>query len=318
MRHLLILLYGLAVGGGFAALAVVFQMYARQRDPFLRHYLGFLALINVTAGGNLILRYLGVNLSGLVLWIDPERFVVGLLLFSSLLVAGFAFELIAMLFALLDQSITSRWRNTFGLVVVGALAALVMAWLVAGVSPLVVVAIVQVINFSLVATAMITIVWAWARSRSIAHRPYRKSVRQLCLGHFVVFFLMPAAALFSGPYPWYVLFVAFMSINVIPLALLRRLVESRQAAALGEPPSTRTLAAFSARHGISGREEEIICLVLAGRTNAEVAESLSISQNTVKNHIYNVYRKAGVRNRVELANLTRSFDTEAVEISTGG
>ncbi len=43
----------------------------------------------------------------------------------------------------------------------------------------------------------------------------------------------------------------------------------------------------------------------AGRTNQEIADRLCISVATVKDHIYNIFRKTGVRNRIELVNLMR-------------
>ncbi|MCP5105296.1 MAG: helix-turn-helix transcriptional regulator [bacterium] len=44
-------------------------------------------------------------------------------------------------------------------------------------------------------------------------------------------------------------------------------------------------------------------LVLKGRTNKDIEDSLYISLNTVKTHIYNIYQKAGVKNRLELINI---------------
>jgi len=59
-------------------------------------------------------------------------------------------------------------------------------------------------------------------------------------------------------------------------------------------------------YGITPREREIIDLIGAGRTNQEIADSLFISLATVKDHNHNIFRKTGVRNRVELVNLFRS------------
>jgi DNA-binding CsgD family transcriptional regulator len=57
--------------------------------------------------------------------------------------------------------------------------------------------------------------------------------------------------------------------------------------------------------GLSGREAEIALLIGRGLTNKEIAAELCISSGTVRTHVYNLYRKAGVSNRVELANLLR-------------
>jgi DNA-binding CsgD family transcriptional regulator len=57
--------------------------------------------------------------------------------------------------------------------------------------------------------------------------------------------------------------------------------------------------------GITRREREIIKLIQAGKTNQEIADDLFISVATVKDHNHNLFRKSGVRNRLELANLFR-------------
>ena len=56
------------------------------------------------------------------------------------------------------------------------------------------------------------------------------------------------------------------------------------------------------RFRISEREKEILQLILKGKTNKDIEDSLFISIKTVKSHIYNVYRKMGVKNRLELIN----------------
>ncbi|MDC7226778.1 MAG: helix-turn-helix transcriptional regulator [Spirochaetales bacterium] len=57
---------------------------------------------------------------------------------------------------------------------------------------------------------------------------------------------------------------------------------------------------------ISEREGEIVRLLIEGRSNNEISESLFISQNTVKTHVRNIYRKAGVSNRLQLLAKIRS------------
>ena len=56
------------------------------------------------------------------------------------------------------------------------------------------------------------------------------------------------------------------------------------------------------------REAEIVRSVALGKTNAEVAEQLSITEGTVKTHLNNVFKKLGVRNRLELALHSRKGD----------
>jgi len=59
------------------------------------------------------------------------------------------------------------------------------------------------------------------------------------------------------------------------------------------------------RAGRSAREREIVALLNRGMASKEIAHSLRIASITVKNHVYNIYQKTGVKNRVELLNLCR-------------
>jgi DNA-binding NarL/FixJ family response regulator len=49
------------------------------------------------------------------------------------------------------------------------------------------------------------------------------------------------------------------------------------------------------------REQEIISAILTGCANKEIAAKLSISEETVKHHLSNIFNKADVSNRLELA-----------------
>ena len=52
---------------------------------------------------------------------------------------------------------------------------------------------------------------------------------------------------------------------------------------------------------LSPREEDVVRCVALGLRNAEVATKLSISEQTVKTHLNSIFRKLGIRDRLELA-----------------
>ena len=75
--------------------------------------------------------------------------------------------------------------------------------------------------------------------------------------------------------------------RMIPL-LLEKLTERRK-----ENPKIENL--------LSTRESEVIKLVAGGMCNRDIAETLFISENTVKGHLRRISNKLKVNNRVELA-----------------
>ncbi len=52
---------------------------------------------------------------------------------------------------------------------------------------------------------------------------------------------------------------------------------------------------------LTRREKEILGLICVGATNQEIADKLFISTNTVKTHIYKIYKKIDVPNRMQAA-----------------
>ncbi len=52
--------------------------------------------------------------------------------------------------------------------------------------------------------------------------------------------------------------------------------------------------------GLTARELEVISTVVVGGTNKDIAQALSISEDTVKRHLTNIFDKVGVSNRLEL------------------
>jgi DNA-binding CsgD family transcriptional regulator len=66
------------------------------------------------------------------------------------------------------------------------------------------------------------------------------------------------------------------------------------------PTSLNPDEAELASYAFSEKEKDILLLTLKGCSNAEIGEMLHISLSTVKAHLTNIYKKAGVKNRYEL------------------
>ena len=88
---------------------------------------------------------------------------------------------------------------------------------------------------------------------------------------------------------------------------LRERIEALARAArvvLREPvPVAHRARTTGALADLTAREQEILAFLVAGRTNAEIANALVISDKTVSVHVSNILRKTGTSNRVEAAAL---------------
>lgn len=89
------------------------------------------------------------------------------------------------------------------------------------------------------------------------------------------------------------------------IVMLRGL--ERGEAAMTRQTTGRLLAAFSREarrpgsNGLTEREVELLRLMVAGCSNKDIAQALTLSENTVKYHIKNILQKMAVHNRTEAA-----------------
>lgn len=88
--------------------------------------------------------------------------------------------------------------------------------------------------------------------------------------------------------------------GAIATALAMRSLQDR-VAALQATGNSRTVRTPSYPDRLTRREVEVLRLVAAGKSNAEVGAALYISLNTVKRHIANIFGKTGTANRAEAA-----------------
>ena len=61
---------------------------------------------------------------------------------------------------------------------------------------------------------------------------------------------------------------------------------------------------------LTPRQNEIMDLVKDGYSNLEIADTLHISHNSVKSHLYNITNKLGARNRAHAVSLHYIFHLE--------
>ncbi len=95
------------------------------------------------------------------------------------------------------------------------------------------------------------------------------------------------------------------------LAYLEKLLAGAGESAEGDVPSSSDAAAAGAAprliETLTERERNLLRFVSAGLSNRDLAERLSVSTNTVKWHLRNIFEKLRIKNRVQAIALARRF-----------
>lgn len=133
-------------------------------------------------------------------------------------------------------------------------------------------------------------------------RQYFQYIGWIYLAGFSLFQLSLSGFLRFHRLPHLDYLIAFLQIGYqFPVLIVLSRYLNRQAVTRPLVPPHPDLEERLSNLGISPREAEIIGLILRGFSNKEIAEKLFISLETVKKHIFHVYKKVGVKNRLQLS-----------------
>jgi DNA-binding CsgD family transcriptional regulator len=78
----------------------------------------------------------------------------------------------------------------------------------------------------------------------------------------------------------------------------------------GEYKKTQTYIPRTSKSDLTPRQKDIVNLISRGFTNQEIAQEMSVSINTVKNHKSLLFRKVRVKSTIELLNIAQSLYTD--------
>ncbi len=113
-----------------------------------------------------------------------------------------------------------------------------------------------------------------------------------------LFFLAEEGPIYAGAY----IFV-FFAADLPAILFLGNYLNNNYLITSEKTEKLMPYTSFIKDYKISKREWEIIEKICEGMSNMQISESLFISLQTVKDHCYRVYKKTGVKNRVQLVNL---------------
>lgn len=318
---LFILTVILSIGAGLCAILITYQLQKKYRLGYLSAYLYFQIFINVFGlygimGQGLVKKILQQQAS-------PFRTVETIGHFFSLL--GIPFLILAwyMFIRLCREIVDKKLSRTFNLAYFLALIITFLAYGSAigffnlsdfGNEPFALFS--TIISFLYVGLQVLILIIALSQlflySRTIPDVIRQKAIRTfgfINLSVFavsIIFFLLSRRS--SALSALYLL--VFFSTNLPPVLYWKAYLKKHYIAPVLQAIDTLTMNGFFEEYKISKREEEVIQQLCEGKTNKEISDALFISTQTVKDHIYRVYQKTDVKNRVQLINLIQGFKTE--------
>ncbi len=92
-----------------------------------------------------------------------------------------------------------------------------------------------------------------------------------------------------------------ISLQIGPYSIVISSEARPDASTLNIPTVGATMADGAPGKDLTDREKEVLALIAAGRTNAEIALELGITNHTVVAHVRHIFDKSGVVNRAEAA-----------------
>jgi DNA-binding CsgD family transcriptional regulator len=156
-----------------------------------------------------------------------------------------------------------------------------------------------------VLTLFMAYYFLYIRGAKIKHRNFRKAVRMFA--HINLLFSIVGIALFffaeDNPILAGAYILIFFGGDIPAILYLGSYLNKHYLTTSGKTEALSPYEDFIANYQISKREWEIIEKVSEGMTNRQISETLFISLQTVKDHTHRIYRKTGVKNRVQLVNM---------------
>ena len=158
-------------------------------------------------------------------------------------------------------------------------------------------------NLTLLAVLCASLVFLLLRRGAVSEKGRRRIVAAFAFFYLPCVVVISAAVAFNLPLEWLVVSILWLLMNLYPVIWCKRYVLKSYGQAAPVAFHGIQLERILDSYALSSREKEILELMLDGRSNKEIKELLFISIHTVRNHIYNIYRKLGVRSRGQLIRL---------------
>ena len=297
--------------GSWAAFSLKNRLEHTQEEV-LRPVTHHLVFIVAAVFMNLVVRYAYLNLVDDGFATTRPAWMAALVLPGFFVEAGVAWSLIQTAFAFRERR-PSRWADRLflaGIVALGMtlVAGVTIALRGGGVRLLLAsYGAVAVAAMVVVVVGLVLMVIGVGPAITPARRRDERVLGLLWLSGWLAF---AASPLFPADARSLTATLAWLWLVLAPLVWLKFEFSGPYDRAPGADERT-ALDTIASTSGITKREREIIELIVQGKSNKEIEELLFISVHTVKNHVYNIFRKLGVTRRGQLVRLVMEAQAQS-------
>jgi len=311
----MLLLYLLSIVMGLGTIVHSLKLHKKYPLPYLSYYFYYVIAFMISTFLNLAGRYLAFSiLKGPF----PQsqvtiNLVFGFLIFPFLLTALYLF--LQFMSGLAEKRIPPWFKNLYA-----ALSALVILGLIlltknylatSETSPIE--RLTAIGNSAVTGIYLAVSAFFFFAARSLRNEKKRKLVRAVSLLYFAVIFaglILPFREFIYSRFPDIKPLptaLIMFGLNLPPLFYLWFFLKKNARDVSPQLDGNGEVGEFCEKYRLSRREQEILQLLLQGKSYRDIEKSLFISLNTVKNHVYNIYHKVGVKNRLQIPGLLRDF-----------
>ena len=155
-------------------------------------------------------------------------------------------------------------------------------------------------NMTVLIVLLVSIISLLVQRSIIQEKGRRKVITSFACFYLICVVAISVAFLMDFAFEWFFVAILLLLMNLFPFLWIKRFFLEYYGETLPIAFHGVVLEKIIDEHHISNREKEILELILQGKSNREIKDILCISIHTVRNHIYNLYQKLGVKSRGQL------------------
>ncbi len=313
MAHLSLVLIILAFGLGTAASSHAILLYKRFPIRYLKLHSALLILLNAVVFLGLLFNYIQINLTDQSFLNTADIFYHSYYLLLSVLTVFILYIFIGLVLSIFKKNWPKKWRMLYWIYFTGLiLGQIVYSFLNPEPEEITqYAAFLLTIAFSFFLVSYVLVFLLYFQSKAFKTLAPRRLIQLLSLFLFLVFtasLLLDAFQIFEVvTLEQYLLYKSAVLhvLNLVSLVKLKGFIKTIFPQETSPVGTDVFMEHLFQKYKLTQREQEVVRLVCSGKSSKDIENELFLSPHTIKEYIYRIYKKTGVKNRVQMVNLFR-------------